>query len=380
MKNRIEELFSALRPDNWRRELGFSEDISAINDIVFNDEADDDEIIEIIKNWLQRNQPCLFGRIAARLDLITFCILREVDLFDSYENINRKIQTARLNWTQDAFNGRKSGFIIFVISQKLAVSEPSKETMEIAKEICSLYLETEIDENNIYLDQLFLEKPFEENEIWRFYTGINYFSSQGDKRWWHDHRIPGGMAFSVNSVAHMVKSGRIAADLSELKSDIAISNSEWIKTPVDSLEKALELAMRTISLAADTASGKATNLLPLEDSNDSLPSCPVALPPGLRDKNHCQYTGFYHTDYTLPSEYFVPDVSRPESSPSYNLDFTYLFHKSIDNPDHSTMGEGKRIRSSKTSEKRLSLDKSLFGRVDTVDKKIYEQILDQLSK
>jgi len=70
------------------------------------------------------------------------------------------------------------------------------------------------------------------------------------------------MAFSVNSVGHMVKSGRLREHMEKLNSDLGVSDEDWIASRVDSLPKALILAMKTVANAAETASGKATELLP----------------------------------------------------------------------------------------------------------------------
>jgi hypothetical protein len=64
----------------------------------------------------------------------------------------------------------------------------------------------------------------------------------------------------------------------------------------------------------------------------------------MSNKNYCEYRGHYHTDFTLPSEYFLPDVKRPDGLRIYPFDFTYLFHKNIDNSDFKLMGEGQQIR------------------------------------
>jgi hypothetical protein len=112
---------------------------------------------------------------------------------------------------------------------------------------------------------------------------------------------------------------------------------------VDSLEKALELAMRTIALASDGPSGKATALMP-RPSAAGLPRCPVTLPAAFADKDYCGYQGWYHTDYTLPAEYFTPEVERPAPTQTHDLDFTYLFDQSLDNPDFNRMGRGRIIR------------------------------------
>jgi hypothetical protein len=154
------------------------------------------------------------------------------------------------------------------------------------------------------------------------------------------------MAFSVNSVGHLVKSGMIANAMKELDRMMDAPDENYPETKVDSLAKALELAMRTISKASDAISGKATELLPLPEvtSELSVPVCPVNLSPAMSEKNFCEYRGQYHTDYTLPSEYFLPAVERPDGLKVHSLDFTYLFHKSINNPDFRLIGEGQQIR------------------------------------
>ena len=73
-------------------------------------------------------------------------------------------------------------------------------------------------------------------------------------------------------------------------------------------------------------------------------SLPIKLPPRLSDKDHCTYAGWYHTDQTLPSVYFRPDVERSNDVDRHeDLDFTYLFDDSVANPAFETMGTGRRI-------------------------------------
>jgi hypothetical protein len=201
----------------------------------------------------------------------------------------------------------------------------------------------ECEEDHILYDDIFLEKPGNARVTWKWKTGVNYFSAQGDGRWWTDHRMPGGMAFSVNSVGHMVKSGRLKDYMEKLNADLGVTDETWNASRVDSLPKALVFAMKTIANAADTLSGKATELLPTQEI-DSKIECPVDLPPDLKGKSHCVYRGHYHTDYTIPSEYFTPDVARPVATPEHRLDFTYLFDERTENPAHVTMGQGQRTR------------------------------------
>ena len=69
------------------------------------------------------------------------------------------------------------------------------------------------------------------------------------------------------------------------------------------------------------------------------------MPEKLNGKDYCKYRGWYHTDFTLPSEYFQPDVTRPALIREHTLDFTYLFDSSLDNPDYRLLGKGRQIRS-----------------------------------
>lgn len=343
--NSVAYYFSLLKPDDWRTNVGFTSDIKAANDSLF-EARDDTEAAAFLGHWLERWQPCLFGRIAAKSDALTYCFLSEDDLRESDEFISNKIQSKRLEWTRYGFEGRKSGFVILTISPALASAKPGPEVLELARRLCYLYLQTDIFTDKIHLDQLYLQKPGSRLTTWKWLTGVNYFSAQGDGRWWNDHRIPGGMALSVNSVGHLVKSGIVANAMRELDQQAGAPFEDYPEPKVDSLAKALELAMRTIDMASNAVSGKATELLPLPHDRSSLivPECPVKLSTKVSDKNFCEYRGYYHTDYTLPSEYFLPDVKRPSSLQPHSLDFSYLFHRDLDNPDFTLLGEGHQIR------------------------------------
>jgi hypothetical protein len=346
MATSISDLLSQLRPDRWRARQGFSFEVEEANRELFRSDITDIQAEQVLSSWLQKHQPCLFGRIAAKLGAVSYCILNETDLHQGDELIKQKIQTARLAWTHEGFEGGKSAFVILAISPQIANAVPGPEMRELARRLAYLYLEEDIVMDNAHLEQVYLQKPGARLTTWKWFAGVNYFCAQGDKRWWQDHRIPGGMAFSINSVGHLVKSGMIANAMKELDRMMDAPDESYPETKVDSLAKALELAMRTISKASDAISGKATELLPLPEDTSKLPLsvCPVNLSPAMSEKNFCEYRGHYHTDYTLPSEYFLPDVERPDGLKVHALNFTYLFHKSIGNPDFRLMGEGQQIR------------------------------------
>ena len=350
----IARQFDLLREDPWRSDVGFSSDVAEVLEITQNPSASDDTIIRSLDSWIAKNQPCLFGRVAAKKGLLHYCVLRKEDLLTSDEAVGRKIQSARLSWKRRAIVGEASGFIIAVISRRLTLAVPDSIVLAIAKRLCSLYLLEEIDTNRIYVDRLHLELPDRNRTIWEWLVGANYFSAQGDQRWWQDHRFPAGMAFSMNSVGHMVRAGRLSLAIRDFATAMGTSSDEFASPKLDSLEKALEFAMRTISLASLGPSGPATELVQLPSDLSTYPPCPVNLPSALAGKNYCEYSGKYHTDITIPSEYFRADVLRPFDLPAHELDFTYLFDRSVDNPDFYRMGYGLQVRVTGTPDQKAA--------------------------
>lgn len=345
MASQVADLISKLKPDAWRESIGFSDDLNYSNETIWASQKDERAVADELRKWLTKGQPCLFGKAASARDLISFCVLSESDLARSDEAIRDKIQDSRLRWLADANDGSKSGFIILAISPMIAHAVPSEDVKQLAKRLAFLYLEIDIQEDHVHLDEIFLTKPGRRQDVvWRWDVGVNYFCAQGDRRWWHDHRIPAGLAFSMNSVGHMVKAAQLSETEKKSYQELSLEPEDIPASNIQSLAKALELAMKTISKAADTAWGKATELLPLSSHSENLPKCPIELPADLRDKNHCEYQGYYHTDYSLPAEYFVPDPWKPQDPPTYALDFTYLFHDDIANPAHRSMGKGRRVK------------------------------------
>jgi hypothetical protein len=338
----IRELIGCLHPDPWRDKAGFSEDIATAHEEIFAARSNSETIESTLNRWLQGRQPCIFGRAAATVGLISYCVLTPADLQDSDDHIKSVIQASRTEWTRHAFHGNKSGFVILAVSPEIAHAEPGIEVQRLAEHLCSLYLLTEAASDTVLLDDIFLEMPGERRTTWKWNTGVNYFCAQADKRWWQDHRIPGGMAFSVNSVGHLVKAARLAAAMKNAELAVDAPDEGWDASRIDSLEKALALAMRTIANASTAVSGRATELLPIESMKPQ--QCPYRIPSDLQHKNFCEYQGFYHTDYTLPTSYFLPNVERPADIQPYVLDFTYLFRSDVENPAFQTMGKGQQIR------------------------------------
>lgn len=347
MNDTLRTLLARLRVDPWRQQRqAFSGDLVDAQHQILS-AATVPQVTAVLASWLERYQPCLFGRIAAKRGLLSYCILDEEDFALGDAAVRDKIQAHRLRWTAETHYGLKSGFVILVRSERISTARPTAPLLALAQRLASLYLLEDVKPNEIYMDEVFLEAPGTPPMTWKWLAGVNVFAPQADGRWWHDHRIPGGLAFSVNSVGHLVKSGLLAKAMMDLHAKLGVDDAGDPPAIVDSLPKALDLAMRTISLAAATPWGRATELVELSDEmrRADTPACPVELPEFLRGKSHCQYAGWYHTDQTLPREYFRSSASRPVSQSRRLLDFTYLYDDKIDNPDYRRLGAGVRIRS-----------------------------------
>ncbi len=342
MSESMRSLLDGLERDPWRERTPFEQEFVDVQNQLLRDGSSAEERAGYLGKWLERGQPCLFGRLAARRGLLHYCFLDSKHLAGTDEELQSEIQRERLAWRQAARRGEKSGFVIVLLSEQLALAPPSETVAALAQRLCQLYLVRDAPFDEVLHEDLFLEIPSRDRpRVIQWRAGVNYFSAQGDKRWWHDHRIPGGMAFSVNSVGHMVRSAQLKKALGPLEA-LTGEGDEWNVSKVESLDQALEWAMRTIHLAAPTMSGPATYLHDLAGKRPRLP-CPVQLPAPLQGKDHCEYSGFYHTDHTLPTAYFRPHVDRPAEAEQFSLDFTYLFDRAARNPDHLTMGTGVRI-------------------------------------
>ena len=90
----ISRLYDNLKIDEARRTLGFSAELLAVTETMLS-AATKDVSASALNGWIQRFQPCLFGRLAARFNMIHYCILTEQDLLRSDEEISSLIQAER---------------------------------------------------------------------------------------------------------------------------------------------------------------------------------------------------------------------------------------------------------------------------------------------
>lgn len=76
----LAEWFEKLQTDDWRKQVGFASDLQTAIETTLAPGVPDEAAIAALSDWLSRFQPRLFGRIAAKQGLISFCLLREDDI------------------------------------------------------------------------------------------------------------------------------------------------------------------------------------------------------------------------------------------------------------------------------------------------------------
>lgn len=124
---------SSIATDTWRADVDFSHDMKEANEQLWAPGISDTNAVAVLNKWLGESQPCLFGRIAARNNLMRYCILKEEDVAGPVDALHDKIQSARLTWTRDAFEGRAHGFIVLVASRTLAQARVSSLELDSPK-------------------------------------------------------------------------------------------------------------------------------------------------------------------------------------------------------------------------------------------------------
>jgi len=165
--------------------------------------------------------------------------------------------------------------------------------------------------NDMAYEWLYLQNP-QTGQYYKFRVILDFFASAGDGRWWRDHRFPGGIAFTFNSLGHMART------------------REWYEKTANPAEWASKLAMHTISNAhLHPVHGKATWLLDLHGNAPVKPfKCPFANPEAvsekIKGKDWTTYQGHHHTDHSVRAEFFDGREAPDRSQGAYLLDFSYI--------------------------------------------------------
>lgn len=339
---RVSDLIAQLEPDPWRTANPFSPELVECHQVLFDGARSRGEKIGALTAWLAQHQPCLFGRMEARQNRLEFCLLTENDLERSDQEIRDRVQRERTAWKRNALAGISHGFVIVAVSERIATALPNQALHNLAKRLCEIYLGVN-ESDEIHLDDVILEIRVQDRTEWRRWkVGANYFSAQGDGRWWQDHRIPGGLAFSMNSVGHMA---RTLAERQLTKNPaVARCPAEFPRERL--VYWALPTAMRTIGPPADGSTRGTWLARRGSFSEDREPPSFEQRQQyfgGLAHFSENRYLGLYHTDQTIPSSYFDERLwRRDDLNVRDDLYFTYLH--SLADEDYLGMGLGKELQ------------------------------------
>lgn len=322
-----------LSEDEWRKRHAFGPDMKKAHKALFHPFASDAKRQATLDAWFQDQQPCLFGRIAAAINAIHYVFLDDQDLASSDQHIQDAIHQGVLRWRQRSLAPRKGisapahGLVVAIVSPRVAFAEPNDVLKQLSLEILRLWGCNTTDERQgkVHWEDLYIEHPTTHTFV-KFTFSVDFFAAAGDGRWWHDHRVPGGLAFTANSAGHMRR------------------YKEWYQKRPDQQEWLVATAMETIARAKDTKYGKATWLRPLgEDGEPFVPGiqCPVQHPnPSIAGFDWTRYAGHLHTDHSVRPEFFRSAPEKPDAATltEWVQDFQYLYDPKT--TDHVRFVEG----------------------------------------
>lgn len=67
-------------PDRFRKQHPFSEDIESVHAVLFSSRYDKRRKRAVYRRWLEANQPCVFGRVAAKNRFVFVCLIEEHEI------------------------------------------------------------------------------------------------------------------------------------------------------------------------------------------------------------------------------------------------------------------------------------------------------------
>jgi hypothetical protein len=362
--------------DRLRSRIGFSTDISATQAILFNPKYTRQAKITAYRDWLESNQPCVFGRVAAKNKNIFVCLLEENEILrmqNGDKDLSDTIQDHRQAWKRLALEGLTSSFVILVISPRLVNREPDDRLKEICRKLMESYMQVPVADDSFHTQREYVYLRKADSTALKFSTLPNIFCAQGDGRWWHDHRTPGGMMITSNALGHFMYAR-------SKKTSLEISECTW----------ALENAMRTISNAQPSPSGAktkfahcpATFLIPRQTKDPA----PLKSTSAFANFSPDHYEGYFHTDHLIPSAFFQKDRD-PKSLKKYDdLSLRYIFDPEVDPQGHAELMTGipvswyeikrdmDRLPDFVDPERTSILDRSLRGRLaEWLEKRIKQR-------
>jgi hypothetical protein len=334
MKSHFAEMLLDLKfhgtPDRFRLKRPFSEDIESARAILFNPSYDKWKKLKTYRKWIASGQPCLFGKAAAKTKSVFVCMLEEHEILRMRrgdEDLRDTIQDHRQAWKRYALEGSFSSFMVLLLSKSLVDKEPGDQLKEICRRLLELYMEMDrIDDDTIVPQREYVFLRTGPDRFLKFATLPNVFCAQGDGRWWHDHRTPGGIMITSNALGHFELSRSHTANITEKEKAHAIDN-----------------AMRTIKGAYGNekkvrglAHCPATCLV----NRDPVEESPIREGSDLREYSPSHYQGFFHTDHLVPSVFFSKERDHKDLKSYEDLSLQYIYDPIGDPHDHRELMTG----------------------------------------
>ena len=370
MKPHLSEMLLDLKfhgkQDRFRKTHPFSEDIESAHAILFNPRYDKWKKLKAYRKWVAGGQPCLFGKAAAKTKSVFVCMLEEHEILRMRrgdDDLRDTIQDHRQAWKRYALEGSSSSFMVLLLSKSLVDKEPGDQLKEICRRLLELYMEVErIDDDTIVPQREYVFLRTAPDKYLKFATLPNVFCAQGDGRWWHDHRTPGGIMITSNALGHFELSRSGISEITDKEKAHGLDN-----------------AMRTIKNAYGNerkvrglAHCPATRLVGRAEDEDS----PIREGSDLRGFSPNHYEGFFHTDHLVPSVFFSKERDHKELKSYDDLSLKYIFDPIGDPQDHRELMTGTqatpfevkrnmdRLPDFLDPEKQLNISGKLHGRVE----------------
>lgn len=320
--------------DRFRKTHPFSEDVESTQAILFNPRYNKWKKLDAYRRWLTTGQPCLFGKAAARNKNVFICLLEEHEILcmkNGDDDLKDTIQDHRQMWKRYALDEPFSSFLVVLLSKRLVSKEPGEKLKEICRRLLELYMEVDRVNDDTILAQreyVFLRTNGKESEakLLKFGTLPNVFCAQGDRRWWHDHRTPGGIMITSNALGHFEYYRSGEGTIGEREKTHALDNAmRTINSAYGKDKKRRGLAHCPATRLVPIAEGEAT---PIRESSD------------LHKYSPSRYEGFFHTDHLIPSTFFSKEMDPKELTLYDNLSLQYIHDPAGDPVDHRELMTG----------------------------------------